>query len=87
MSEIRQTMRVVHETLSTVAPDRLSVEFPEQVGGSRMATGLFLLHLSTHLAHHLGQIGYLRRILTGESVSSGAISINALSPRPRAGAA
>ena len=36
------------------------------------------LHLSTHLAHHLGQAGYLRRTLTGENVTSGAVSMEAL---------
>lgn len=85
-SEIRQTIRVVHETLSGFAPDRLSLEYPEDVAGARVATGLTLLHLSAHLAHHLGQVGYLRRLLTGENVSSGAISQKALSRRSSAGA-
>jgi hypothetical protein len=43
-----------------------------------MATGLFLLHLNVHLAHYLGQIGYLRRIVTGDPRSSGAIAVTAL---------
>jgi hypothetical protein len=52
---------------------------PDVLGGIRPPTGLFLLHLGTHLAHHLGQVGYLRRILTGDNQSSGAISLKALS--------
>ena len=86
-AEIHQTIRVVHETLSGLAPDRLSLEFPEDVAGARIATGLYLLHLCTHLAHHLGQVGYLRRVLTGENISSGAISQKALSESPSAHAA
>jgi Protein of unknown function (DUF664) len=86
-SEIRQTMRVVREVLSSFSPDRLSFEYPEELGGSRVATGPFFLHLSTHLAHHLGQVGYLRRILSGENLSSGAISVKGLSQRPPVGAA
>lgn len=82
VSEIRRTMGVVGDVLSGLAPARLSLEYPEEIAGSRVATGLFLLHLESHLAHHLGQVGYLRRTLTGESVSSGAISIKALSTRP-----
>jgi hypothetical protein len=83
VSEIRQTMGVVREVLSGLAPAQLSLEYPEELAGSRVATGLFLLHLASHLAHHLGQVGYLRRALTGENVSSGAVSVRALSPRTR----
>ena len=78
-SEIRQTIGVVRDVLSGLPPDKLALEYPEEFSGKRLATGLFLLHLSTHLAHHLGQVGYLRRVLTAENVSSGAISIKALS--------
>lgn len=84
VSEIRRTRRVVHEVLSSLAPERLSLEYPEELAGSRIATGLFLVHLVTHLAHHLGQVGYLRRILTGADISSGAISLKALSQNPHA---
>lgn len=82
VAEIRRTRDVVGDVLSRLAPDRLALEYPEELAGSRMATGLFLVHLATHLAHHLGQAGTLRRVLTGESAGSGAISIKALSPRP-----
>lgn len=82
VSEIRQTMGVVRDVLKGLTPDQLALEYPEEVAGARVATGLFLLHLASHLSHHLGQVGYLRRALTGENVSSGAISVKALSPRP-----
>ena len=81
-SEIRQTMGVVRDVLPGLAPEQLALEYPEEIAGKRVATGLFLLHLSSHLAHHLGQVGYLRRVLTGQNASSGAISIKMLSPRP-----
>lgn len=86
VSEIHQTIRVVRETLSDLAPDRMSLEYPEDVAGARIATGLYILHLCTHLAHHLGQVGYLRRFLTGMNLSSGAISQKALAQNPPAGA-
>ena len=56
----------------------LSGLFPEPVGGARVETGMFLLHLAAHLAFHLGQAGYLRRILTGDQTSSGALSAKAI---------
>jgi len=50
------------------------------VGGLQMATGRFLVHLASHLAFHLGQAGYLRRTLTGDATSAGAMSIKDLVP-------
>lgn len=78
-----QAKRVVHDVLSTLSPEALLLEYPEELAGSRIATGLFLVHLSTHLAHHLGQVGYLRRILTTDGRSSGAVSLKALADTAR----
>jgi uncharacterized damage-inducible protein DinB len=76
--EISETIHVVDAVLPRLSSKDLDLEYPETVGGVRFPTGLFLLHLSTHIAHHLGQAGYLRRALTGESRHSGAISVKAL---------
>lgn len=76
--EIRQTIQVIENVLPRLSSDDLALEYPEAVGGVRFPTGLFLLHLSTHIAHHLGQAGYLRRALTGESRHSEAISVKVL---------
>jgi uncharacterized damage-inducible protein DinB len=53
----------------------LALPFPVAVGGHRPATGRLLLHLSAHLAFHLGQAGYLRRILTGDATGAGAMDL------------
>lgn len=63
LRQIAQTNEVVQETLQQLQNGELSKEFPEQVFGYPMTTGFFLVHLSTHLAYHLGQINYLRRVL------------------------
>ncbi len=76
--EISETIHVIENVLSGLSSKDLALEYPEAVGGVRFPTGLFLLHLSTHIAHHLGQAGYLRRALTGESRHSEAISVKAL---------
>jgi hypothetical protein len=34
-----------------------------------------LLHLCTHAGFHLGQAGYLRRVITGDATSSGPIPL------------
>ena len=52
--------------------------FPEAVGGVRLSTGQFLVHLATHLAYHLGQIDYHRRAVTEASSLAGMVSVPAL---------
>ncbi len=81
-AELRRTTHVVEKTLSALPGPALAADYPDVLGGIRMPTGLFLLHLSTHLAHHLGQAGYLRRVLAGENKSSGAISMKVLAGAP-----
>jgi hypothetical protein len=48
------------------------------------ACDTFFAALSVHLAFHLGQAGYLRRALTGDARTSGAVSLAALA-RPDRG--
>ena len=40
--------------------------FPENVLGEPLTNRQFVVHLYGHLNYHLGQIDYLRRVLTGE---------------------
>ena len=47
--------------------------------GVQLPCGRFLLHLCVHLSFHLGQAGYLRRSLTGDGRTSGAVSLAACS--------
>jgi uncharacterized damage-inducible protein DinB len=68
----------VTRTLATLDAAQLDKPFPVEVGGHRMQTGLFLQHLASHLAYHLGQIDYHRRVVTGSSVSVGAMPISSL---------
>lgn len=76
--EIRTTISVVEKVLPAVSEESLSRDYPEPVAGLTVQTGRFLLHLSTHIAHHLGQAGYLRRVLTGENRSSVPIALKSL---------
>ncbi len=75
---LRAAIDEVNRVLPGLDERALAQLFPEPVGGARIRTGLFLLHLAVHLAHHLGQAGYLRRILTGDAMSSGALSVKAI---------
>jgi uncharacterized damage-inducible protein DinB len=58
--------------------ERLAQSYPEQVGGRTIATQEFVVHLLSHLAYHLGQLDYHRRVVTGESTSVGAVPVKEL---------
>jgi uncharacterized damage-inducible protein DinB len=75
VQELARASEVVSRVLPGVPTEALSRTFPDRVYGIEVPTRLFLLHLVTHLAHHLGQTGYLRRVVTGESRVSGAIAV------------
>jgi hypothetical protein len=77
-SELERTAEIVRKTLGEFPETRLSEDFPELIMGMRVRTGLFLLHLCAHAGFHLGQAGYLRRMVTGESVSSGPLPLKPL---------
>jgi uncharacterized damage-inducible protein DinB len=51
----------------------LEADYPEVVGGVRVTTGEFLVHLVSHFAYHLGQIDYHRRLVTGQAAGVGAV--------------
>ena len=63
IAEVQKTRQVVRETLETLKPSILENEYPEKVYDYPMTTAYFLIHLTTHLSYHLGQINYHRRIL------------------------
>jgi hypothetical protein len=65
----------VTRALATLDASQLDKPFPVEVGGNRINTGLFLQHLASHLAYHLGQVDYHRRVVTGSSVSVGALPV------------
>ncbi len=82
-AELQAELQRASDAVSAVLPNlpeaTLETIYPDILGGPRIVTGLFLIHLSGHLAFHLGQVGYLRRALTGESISSGVVALSELS--------
>jgi hypothetical protein len=78
LAEIEKTAEVVGRVLAGLEEAKLEETYPDVLDGHRPPTGLFLAHLCSHLAFHLGQVGYLRRISTGEDRSSGVLPLAAL---------
>ena len=78
-STLRAAIDAVNETLMTCSEATLNEPMPGAPGGIPMRTGMLLLHLVAHTAFHLGQAGYLRRLLAGEqAASSGPLPLDVL---------
>jgi uncharacterized damage-inducible protein DinB len=75
LREIEAARAAVKAALSRAVPPDLEAEFSEPVGGKRVGTGDYLVHLTTHFAYHLGQVDYHRRVVTGQEKA-----INAMRP-------
>lgn len=63
LKKIDDTIAVVDAALDTLTDEKLNEEYPIIVFKEKMLTGTFLIHLTTHLTYHLGQINYHRRLL------------------------
>ena len=63
INQISDTIDVVENTLSNLTEVDLEKEYKRRVFEDTMTTEYFLVHLSMHLAYHLGQINYHRRLL------------------------
>ena len=73
----------VQKTFRNLGPADLGAEYPEPVAKVRLNTGDFLTHLASHLAYHLGQVDYHRRIVTGSPATVGTVAPGKLvSARP-----
>lgn len=60
---IENTILVVKKSLNDMSEDEMEKDFPLEVFGRIVKTDFMLVHLTTHLNYHLGQINYHRRLL------------------------
>jgi uncharacterized damage-inducible protein DinB len=78
LREIDNAIAAVEQGMSRISEADLAKPYPEAVGGVKSTTGAFLAHFATHLAYHLGQVDYHRRILTGEGKTVKAMALTEL---------
>lgn len=78
VGELGKTAGIVDAALSRLSESSFAGEFPEEKRSMTFQTHTFLIHISAHLAFHLGQAGYLRRFLTGDATSSAPLSLDEL---------
>lgn len=64
IDRIENVKVTIANTLSQLTPNQIAANYPVNVFDKTLTTEYFLIHLHAHLNYHLGQINYLRRILT-----------------------
>jgi len=62
LQSINATIVIVDRTLNALGEEDLQLEFPLLVFEKKTSTEFMLIHLTTHLSYHLGQINYHRRL-------------------------
>jgi hypothetical protein len=78
VNELRATAEIVERTLSRLSEDAFLRDLPEAKRSMIFKAHTFLVHLCAHTAFHLGQAGYVRRVLTEDSTSSRPMSLDEL---------
>ena len=63
IQKVEETLSVVDAALDLLTIEQIEKEYPLLVLEEKTSTEFFLVHLTTHLAYHLGQINYHRRLL------------------------
>ena len=63
INDIDSTIGVLIDVLGSLSNEDLEKEFPLHIRDKKDSTGNTLIHLFGHLAYHLGQINYHRRLL------------------------
>ncbi|WP_113663204.1 DinB family protein [Pedobacter nanyangensis] len=66
IAKLNDTIAIIKNALQNVSDEAMQQEYPLLVLQEKTSTQYFLVHLSTHLNYHLGQINYHRR-LVGQS--------------------
>jgi DinB family protein len=74
VAEVSAAISAVEDTFRRLGPSDMAAEYPEPIAKVRLNTGDFMIHLASHLAYHLGQVDYHRRIVTGRPATVGAVS-------------
>lgn len=77
--QIEAARNAVRAAAETVTEESLEGDYPEVVGGMRVATGEYLIHLVSHFGYHLGQVDYHRRLVSRDPRGVDAIRTAELS--------
>lgn len=74
LGQIAAAEAAVESTLPHLSEEQMSRPFPEPIREHHLQTRELLIQLAVHLAYHLGQVSYHRRLVTGNVEGVGALS-------------
>lgn len=63
IEKIESVATIVETTITGLEAEHFREDYPELLLGNQMDTGTVLAYMSGHLAYHLGQLNYHRRLL------------------------
>lgn len=63
ISAIEKLLEIIKQTVGKLSKEDFDKKYPVDVFQKEMTTEFFMIHLTTHLNYHLGQINYHRRLL------------------------
>ena len=75
VAHLRAAGAAVDGVLSRLQSAQLDADYPQPLAGQTVNTAQFLVHLGAHLALHLGQAGYLRRVVTSSTTSTNPLPL------------
>jgi uncharacterized damage-inducible protein DinB len=78
IADLENAIGAVKNVLPGMSDADFERDYPEAVGGVKMRTGLFLMHLVSHAGFHLGQADYLRRVLNNDARTAGTMPLKPL---------
>ena len=74
IEQISEAEAAIASTLPRLSEEQMALPFPEPIRDQHLQTGELLIQLAVHLAYHLGQVSYHRRVVTGDVQGVGALS-------------
>jgi uncharacterized damage-inducible protein DinB len=63
LDKIDETIQMINQSFDKLKESTLQDEYPILVFEEKTSTEYLLIHLTTHLTYHLGQINYHRRLI------------------------
>ena len=64
--KVKNTIEMINQILDQLDDSLLETEYPILVFDKKTSTEFLLVHLTTHLTYHLGQINYHRRLIEND---------------------
>lgn len=78
VAELGRALDAVRRVVPTLTEAQLDATFTAHSTAEHLPTRRFLMHLCTHTAFHVGQAGYLRRIVTADPRSTNTVTASRL---------